>query len=139
MQKFDQLKSTLKRLELKRVSKQIEDVMYGISRDDLTPDERLEAYILQQIGETLEKIAKDVEYLDKPITAQGRLSKNEAGRYAINGDYPYFTSGSPIEILIEDEDGGYWVKTRIEHKNGDYYAVDLPNLKLDGVMARDRG
>jgi hypothetical protein len=101
-------------------------------------NDRLEYHLLYRVTEHLEAALYDLSYLNGKVTAQGRLYKNSSGRYAINEDH-YFTCGETIEILVnEDEDGGYWVRTKIEHNGEDYYAVDRPKINLQGTMARVR-
>lgn len=85
----------------------------------------------------LEDISSEVNYLNKPISIEGRLYKNTDGRYAFpNGDY--LTSGNTVELLCQDEYDTYWVKTTIEHSE-DYYALDLgKEVSLEGMTARMR-
>lgn len=76
-----------------------------------------------------------------PVFAQGRLFKNNSGRYEIEGTDIYFTSGSGCEVYLPyneyDEDGEYmtWIPTTIEHSNG-YYFTARPDIPLDGAMVR---
>jgi hypothetical protein len=64
---------------------------------------------------------------------EGKLYLNSDGRLAID-DWTYFTCGSAIELKI----CGQWIKTSIEHKNGEYYAVGLKYKQSDliGMIAR---
>lgn len=137
MGRFDSLLNEVNALGLDRIAKKIEKVMDSTNRSELTPDEHLEFATLYQIGEHLRDAARRIQYLDREIIAEGILYKNDAGRYAIDESH-YFTSGSPIEVLVFDEDyGNRWISTRVEHKDDDYYAVGVP-VKLGGLRARVR-
>lgn len=100
-------------------------------------DERFEAAQLRKIANHLSEAAYLYEYMKKPIVAEGFLTKRIDGRYEIEGTSYYFTSGSQIENW-DDEDQCYYL-TRIEHQNDDYYAVNSPNEKLEGMKVRKRG
>lgn len=137
MGRFDSLLNEMNTLGLDRIAKKIEELMDDTSRYDLTPEEHLEYQMLYQIGEHLRKASNDIKYVNRKIAAEGILYKNDSGRYEID-ETNYFTSGSPIEILVYDEDhGNRWVATRVEHKDGDYYAVGFSG-KLGGLRARVR-
>lgn len=137
MGKFGSLLNEVGGLPLERVSKKIQDMIDDTNRYDLTPDEHLEFNELYQIGELLGKAARKIKYLDREIAAEGILYKNDAGRYEID-ESNYFTSGEAIEVLVYDEDyGNRWIATRVEHKDGDYYAVGVEE-KLGGLRARVR-
>ena len=100
-------------------------------------DERFEHNLLRTIADKAYDIAGLVEYMNKPITAEGFLTKRADGRYEIEGSGDYLTSGSPVEVW--DEDDETYIKTRIEHTNGDYYAYALGSeVKLEGLKARTR-
>ncbi|WP_353056524.1 DUF5348 domain-containing protein [Sporosarcina luteola] len=76
-------------------------------------------------------------FLNKKVLIEGHLLKNDRGRYELCGRE--FTSGSLIDVWREDpviKDGGYYISSRIEHRGGDYYCVDMPYIKLDGLKAR---
>lgn len=69
----------------------------------------------------------------------GKLEKNDSGRWVIKSEFDLeewrsceLTSGSVFQVQI----GGYWIRTRIESSNGEYYAVE-PGIKLEvGLPAR---
>jgi hypothetical protein len=70
----------------------------------------------------------------------GTLRKNDCGRWEIwisNGDpdngFTYvLTSGEWCEVQI----AGYWIRTRIESSNGEYYAVTAGIQLYHGMPAR---
>ncbi|WP_342404236.1 DUF5348 domain-containing protein [Brevibacillus sp. FSL K6-2834] len=138
MDKINHMKVLLGKLPLSVTVQQVNRYLENIEPSVLSADERLEYHLLYRATEHLEAALYDLSYLNKKVSAQGRLYKNSSGRYAINEDH-YFTCGETIEILMnEEEDGGYWVRTRIEHNGEDYYAVDRPKISLQGTMARVR-
>lgn len=63
----------------------------------------------------------------------GALFKNENDRLALD-DWHELHCGSCVQLKL----CGKWVSTRIEadFKTGEYYAVGLIGLKLEGVLAR---
>lgn len=136
-QMLQQAKSFLKHSQMGEVARKMFDSLESVDRSRLSADERLDFSLLYQIAEQLDKADSIRRYLHGEIVTEGRLNQNASGRYEIEGD-DIFTSGEPIEIFLEDEDGGYWLKTRIEHNGEDYYAVDLPSTKLQGMLARRR-
>lgn len=138
MGKINTMKELLGKLPLSVTVQKVNQILENIEPSVLSADERLEYHLLNRVTEHLEAALYDLSYLNKKVTAQGRLYKNSSGRYAINEDH-YFTCGETIEILVnEEKDGGYWVRTRIEHNGEDYYAVDRPKISLQGTMARVR-
>lgn len=60
----------------------------------------------------------------------GYLKHNSQGRYEIPG-VAYFTSGEPIELLVDD----LWTKGRIEysHRDSDYYFIAEDDKKIHGI------
>lgn len=138
MDKINHMKDLLEKLPLSVTVQQVNRCLENIEPSVLSADERLTYHLLYRVTEHLEAALYDLSYLNGKVTAQGRLYKNSSGRYAIDEDH-YFTCGEIIEILVnEEEDGGYWVRTRIEHNGDDYYAIARPKINLQGTMARVR-
>jgi hypothetical protein len=99
----------------------------GLGRDDMA----------EMIGLLPDPLAET----RNPRQVEGRLIKNAAGRYTIEGDPNpnfYFNAGDPIEVYLYDERAGQWqwVATHLNHQQGDYYASIRPDVKLSGVTAR---
>lgn len=63
---------------------------------------------------------------------EGKLHKNERGRYELDEE-TQFVCGSVIELKVCET----WVKTRIEHDGTDYHAVELWDMNLEGMTARE--
>lgn len=87
----------------------------------------------------LTDITNELRYLNKPILEEGRLVKNDNGRYEISGRYE-FVSGSPIEVLVWDDfdECEKWVLTRVEHSGDDYVLHHRKELPMAGLRARRR-
>ena len=73
------------------------------------------------------------------VEVQGRLSRNAAGRFEMEGADIEFTSGSSCEVYApyfsDEEDWMTWIPTSIEHK-GDYYFTARPDMKMEGALVR---
>lgn len=93
----------------------------------------------QSIMSKLLEVHNNITYLSAPIQEVGRLHKNASGRYETETGYEY-SCGSTIEALVEDDwhDVPYWVQTRIEASNGQYYLVGFRDVPLDGLQVRIR-
>ena len=100
-----------------------------------------EAFMRSQysgIADKLSDIERLISHLNKPVSEEGVLRHNNAGRYELpSGEY--FTSGSGCEILVEEDGESYWVYTSIEHNGEDYYATALGrDVSIGGMVARIR-
>lgn len=104
---------------------------------------------LQTILSKLDDVSHTLNYLTRPIKAEGTLHKNSNGRYELKGHE--LTSGSGIEYLTTDDwhmayndnddyvPTPYWKASRIEHNGNDYYIVGADNLDtLENVRVRIR-
>ncbi|MED4353628.1 DUF5348 domain-containing protein [Schinkia azotoformans] len=126
---------------------QISSVLYKVDHSyeniEYDRDNEEDVFLTDEFRRIIDKLCQvenDLNYLKMPITEVGVLRKNELGRYeTANGTY--FTSGSPIEAYIYDswDEIHRWVKSRIEHKNGDYYLYGHDDVKLAGLKVRIRG
>jgi YHS domain-containing protein len=118
---------------LKKVNKSSDEFEYDFDN----VEDRFKNNMAQKIARHMDELYYLAEWLAKPIVSEGRLVKNDLGRYEIEGTDYYFTSGSTIEIWDEEDES--YVKTRLEHTNGDYYAYAFgPQVKLEGLRARTR-
>ena len=94
---------------------------------------------LRKILSTLANVSHTINYLDKPIKAEGALYKNSNDRYEINDIE--LSSGDSIEYLIANDCNHipHWCASRIEHNGTDYYIVGAADLgKLEGIRVRIR-
>jgi len=99
------------------------------------PDEMGKWHEIQKIYSLLDEAFSLVKYYDLPVVGEGRLTKNQNGRYQCSG--MELTSGCVIELLDEDDETPRWVRTAIEHNGEDYYALSLRGA-LEGKLARYR-
>lgn len=85
----------------------------------------------------LDSFGDNIEYLTKPIYAEGFLHLNPRGRYEFRDNE--LTSGSTIEFLYYDDFDGVekWNLARIEH-SGDYYIYGYKSVPLEGLRVRIR-
>ncbi len=95
---------------------------------------------LQEVMKGLDEVKDRLEYLSLPVREVSRLHRNGSGRYETGGGH-YYTCGSPIEALVQDErrEVPYWVWTRLESNDKGPYLVGYGNVDLDGLTVRVRG
>ena len=95
---------------------------------------------LQSIMESLNEVRGRIAYLALPVKEVSRLHKSCSGRYETDSGH-YYTCGSPIEALVQDEhrEVPYWVRTRLERNDKGYYLVGYGNVDMDGLTVRIRG
>lgn len=93
----------------------------------------------RQVMSQLEDVHSRLEYLSKEVVKQGRLYRNENGRFELSESLE-LSSGSLIEFSHSDHwsEANKWIATKIEHKNGDYYLYDFKDIELDGLHVRIR-
>lgn len=83
------------------------------------------------ITDKLGDIKSIIEWVNKPVRAEGYLQKNGNGRYELSGIE--LTSGYPIDAW--DQNYQEWVTTRIEH-SGDYYIYHLKDQEITDTVVR---
>jgi len=121
---------------LKRFVNDYNKVEENTDQTALNEDDLYFFTTLYQAADKSDDFVRMIEQMNKPIITEGYLKKNDNGRYELN-DYE-LTSGDPLDVWLDDDyynSGGYWLSTRMEHKNGDYYAVGVSS-SLNGVKAR---
>lgn len=125
------------------------DDLSGLDIDRTNAEELFLTDELYGILDRLSDISHTLNYLDRPVKAEGRLYKNSNGRYELNGHE--FSSGCGIEYLADDDrhmtydesdeyvSVPYWCSSRIEHDGNDYYIVGASkDLELEGLQVRYR-
>lgn len=133
--------------EFNKLHDRIRDLFYKLGDEcqkvEVDHENLDEVFMKEQysaIAYKLDEIRRDITYLSGEIVGQGFIKHNSDGRYELpNGQY--LTSGSPCEILVNDDidNSQYWVRTRIEHNGEDYYAVALGREQnINGMMVRVR-
>ena len=126
------------------LSYEIDDVLRdcGDEADSIARSEDLEETFrrdqIVSILDDLYRAKRKIDYANKPVIEQGFVKRNALGRYELPSGH-YFSSGSPIEVLISQGDEQYWFASHVEHAD-DYYVVGLgKGTPLDGMMVRVRG
>lgn len=117
------------------------DIINEFDYDRADPEACFKAENIRQVLEQLGDIRWTLEWLQKPIVAEGVLVKNENGRYEIEGTGVEFSSGRPLDVWhYDDWDEKYvWTRSRVEHGNGDYYIVALgKDVSIEGLKVRTR-
>ncbi|MFS0574965.1 DUF5348 domain-containing protein [Sporosarcina sp. 179-K 3D1 HS] len=125
--------------KIKRLLADTQKLMKNINVYILSAEEVQKYHTLYQAMNGLEDAYSSIVDLSRKVLLEGHLQKNEWDRYELCGRE--LTSGSSVDVWREDldmKDGGYYVPSRIEHRGGDYYCVDMPYIKLDGLKARLR-
>ena len=125
------------------------DDLSGLEWDKTDADQLFMLDELRQIMYKIDDISHTLNYLEKPIKAEGALHKNANGRYEVQGIE--LSSGCGIEYLATDDrhwrynDNDdyvitpYWCSSRIEHNGTDYYIVGANDLDtLENVRVRIR-
>lgn len=140
--KIEQVEAILRRIQgnmegLKEYGGMIDEFDY----DRENPEEHFKASTIRQVLDKLGDIQWELEWLDKPIIAEGVLMKNENGRYEIEGTGVEFTSGRPLDVWHYDDwkEEYEWTRSRVEHGNDDYYIVALgKEVSIEGLKVRNR-
>ena len=135
--------------ELKRLGRDIRNIQRACGYDDCSDLSCLEIPLrdaeglflwneLQGIMNSLADAQTKIDYLSRPVRAEGvlRMGKNE--RYCLKGTE--LPCGSPVEILVEDDcrDVPYWRLGRLEHDGERYYFTGAKQMSLKGAKARIR-
>ena len=151
---------TLKELqeEMQKLSSQIATVL-SVSKyrdyDDLSgieystnnPDDLLLIDEYKSILYKLSDVQYDLEYLNKSILFEDTLILRPDGRYGTRNNKTYYTSGSGIEFLINEEvlgEDGYftdkpaWRTSTVEHNGTDYFIVGFKDIDMNGLRVRVR-
>ncbi|MFD1676031.1 DUF5348 domain-containing protein [Alicyclobacillus fodiniaquatilis] len=129
-------------LVLNKLKPSLEHIQRSIA-DMTKPEGNIEALTLyqemQSIEDKLFSVIKSIQWMKRPVAAQGRLLKRSDGRYIIEDTDVFFTSGDVLDVLVNEEDDSdsHWVPTRMEYANDDYYIFALgQRTRIDGVTVR---
>jgi hypothetical protein len=119
---------------------------YGNFEDEFyydreNPEQRFKSDNARYVIDLLTDAYYRLEWVNKPVIAEGRLVKNDEERYEIEDTSIVFTSGRPLDVWRYDEfDEKYeWVLTRVEHNGEDYYIKALGReAPIEGLKVRVR-
>ena len=125
------------------------DDLSGLEYDRADAEQLFMLDELYQILSKLDDVSHTLNYLDKPIKAEGALHKNANGRYEVQGIE--LSSGQGLEYLSLDDrhcrynanddyvPTPYWCSSRMEHNGTDYYIVGATEFDtLENVRVRIR-
>ena len=119
------------------------DDMSGLEINYNNPEQLMLLDELRSVMDKLYDIKHNIEYLNKPISYTGILSKSDDGRYELS-NRDRFASGYTIEFLLVGShffstyEADAWVKTRVEHDGSEYYLFGYKEISMDGLIARIR-
>ena len=123
------------------------DDLSGIEYSTNNPDDLSLVDEYRSILCKLSDVQYDLEYLNKPVLFEDTLILRSDGRYGTRNNNTYYTSGSRIEFLINqevlDEDGHFtdkptWRTSTVEHNGNDYFIVGYKDVDLNGLKVRVR-
>lgn len=123
--------------ELEKLNGMIEHSLDNYKREGFE-NNRVYEY-LERKSEYIDDISKEIKYFSCE-TIQGNLTLRTGERYEIPGTEYYFTSGSRIEVLLDNK----WCIGRVECRHDDrpiYYFLndDGENVDLyEGMTVRTR-
>lgn len=124
---------------IKQLLKEMDVLMDNINIFKLNSEEVQKYFTLYKATTGLEEAYASIVDLSKEVQLEGYLQKNHLGRYELNSFE--LTSGAFIDLWQEDlemKEEGYYKLCRIEHRGTDYYCVEIPEIKLEGLKARYR-
>lgn len=134
---FEQMRLKISRFE-KSFGRDLIDEFESVNLKDA--DERYKRDIAIKIIKDLDDVKELMAWAIAPIEREGRLEKNNDGKYQIStiADEDYeFSAGSQIDFWNEDFDK--WEMSLILHRNGDYYISGLgEDENIEGVLVRTK-
>lgn len=140
--KIEQVGSRLKVIQNKLEElKEYGGIINEVEYDRENPEQNFKADNYLRVLDLLGDVDSILEWLEKPIVAEGVLVKNAGGRYQIDGTDVEFTSGRPLDVWHYDDwkEKEVWTRSRVEHGNGDYYIVALgKDVSIEGLKVRTR-
>lgn len=123
------------------------DDLSGVNYSVRNPDDLLLIDEYKNMLYKLSDVQYDLEYLSKSILFEDTLVLRLDGRYGTSNGKTYYTSGSGIEFLINEEvleeDGHFtdkpaWRTSTVEHNGTDYFIVGFKDIDMNGLRVRVR-
>ena len=121
----------------------LEWIQNEFNPEKATEEERTYAKYLLSLGSNcFDESDWRLKQMFAAIGKKGRLVRNSAGRFEMEGTDVEFTCGSCCEVYApyfsDEEEWMTWLPTSIEYSE-DYYFTARPDLKLDGALVRIKG
>ena len=135
MKELEKLENSLKYMT--KDLKEIED-SWSDHFNANDPDDMYLRSAFAKAEDKLSDVRRTILGINAPVIAEGRLYKNSAGRYQIQGTEVYFTSGSTLEVLYARYalDPREWIESSVEHNGTDYCLTRLQGVSMEGLIAR---
>ena len=121
----------------------LEWIQNEFNPEKATEEERTYAKYLLSLGSNcFDESDWRLKQMFAAIGKKGRLVRNSAGRFEMEGTDVEFTCGSCCEVYApyfsDEEEWMTWLPTSIEY-SGDYYFTARPDMKLEGALVRIKG
>ena len=122
--------------------------MSAVKYNNMNPDDMLIMEEYKKILYNISEMDYILEYLNRPVRFEDILILRTDGRYGTSNDSVYYTSGSSIEFLynenVVNDEGEFdcvpvWKISTVEHNGKEYYIVGYPDIRLDNLKVRIRG
>lgn len=98
--------------------------------------------VMEGLMDSLADLHEGLEYLRIPLHGPYTLRRLPNGRYGYcgrNGQIHSFSCGSTLEFLCHDHNGkAHWKQARMEHDGSDYFLAGAADVRLDGLIVRER-
>ena len=121
----------------------LEWIQNEFNPEKATEEERTYAKYLLSLGSNcFDESDWRLKRMFAAIGQQGRLIRNKAGRFEMEGTDVEFTCGSCCEVYApyfsDEEEWMTWMPTSIEYSS-DYYFTARPDMNLEGALVRIKG
>ena len=118
----------------------LEWVQNEFNPEKATEEERTYAKYLLSLGSNcFDESDWRLKRMFAAVGKKGRLVRNSAGRFEMEGTDVEFTCGSCCEVYApyfsDEEEWMTWLPTSIEYSE-DYYFTARPDMKLEGALVR---
>ena len=121
----------------------LEWIQNEFNPEKATEEERTYAKYLLSLGRNcFDESDWRLKRMFAAIGQQGRLIRNKAGRFEMEGTDVEFTCGSCCEVYApyfsDEEEWMTWMPTSIEYSS-DYYFTARPDMSLEYALVRIKG
>ena len=121
----------------------LEWIQNEFNPEKATEEERTYAKYLLSLGSNcFDESDWRLKRMFAAIGKKGRLIRNSADRFEMEGTDIEFTCGSSCEVYApyfsDEEEWMTWLPTSIEY-SGDYYFTARPDMRMEGALVRIKG